>query len=107
MVDRGIVSLFEIDRPEVQGFVNQLKIKSKSGPAIVGPGNPCINGYNVWPRNSPTAVAGNIGKLRRTWRDAAVPIEMLSCASPKGDWLHVEIWSLGDHALIKVYTDWN
>lgn len=107
--DRGILSLFEVDRSEIQQFIAQLKIKSRNSPRNTGVGNPCINGWNVWPEHSATFVPGNkqLNGLKSTWKSEATPIEMLSCGSPKGDWLHVEIWSTGDHALVKLYTDWN
>ena len=109
LFDHGILSLFEMDENEVQQFVVQLKIKSRSPPAKAGVGNPCLNGWNVWPENSATFVPGNeaLEGLKATWTGEARPVEMLSCGAPKGDWLHVEIWSVGEQALIKVYTDWN
>lgn len=109
IADRGILSLFEIDQDDVQQFVAQLEIRSRNLPAKTGYGNPCVNGWNVWPTNSPTFVPGNkeFEGLKPTWTGQATPIEMLSCRSPKGDWLHVEIWSVDEHALIKLYTDWN
>jgi hypothetical protein len=108
-LDHGILSLFELDKSEVQQFVAQLKIKSRASPTTAGPGNPCVNGWNVWPKYSPTFVPGNeeLAGMKTTWSGQATPTEMLSCHSPKGDWLHVEIWSVEDHSLIKVYTDWN
>jgi hypothetical protein len=108
-LDHGIVSLFEIDDSEVRPFIAQLKIKSRNQPAIPGVGDPCINGWNVWPKGSATFVPGNeeLDGLRPTWKGEVKPIEMLSCASSKGDWLHVEIWSASDHTLIKIYTNWN
>jgi len=108
-VDHSVLSLFELDQNEVQKFLAQLKIKSRNPPAKTGAGDPCLNGWNVWPENTATFVPGNkeLGGLKRTWVNEAKPIEMLSCSSPKGDWLHVEIWSVGDHAVIKLYTDWN
>ena len=34
--------------------------------------------------------------------------ETLSCESPKGDWLHVEIWPMQSSRVgIWMYTDWN
>ena len=107
LADRGIASFVEIDRPDVEEFVSQLKVRSKHKPAKPGPGDPRINGYNVWPERTPTFVPGNIGKMNRTWRTSPSPVELLSCDSPKGDWLHVEIWSVGNRALVKLYTDWN
>lgn len=109
LADHGVLSLFELDRKDVQTFVAQLTIKSRYSPTMTGAGDPCLNGWNVWPENTPTFVPGNteLQGLKRTWVNEAKPIEMLSCSSPKGDWLHVEIWSVGDHALIKLYTDWN
>src|SRR2546425_6695328 len=56
LFDHGILSLFEMDENEVQQFVVQLKIKSRSPPAKAGVGNPCLNGWNVWPENSATFV---------------------------------------------------
>src|SRR6266567_4873798 len=105
-LDRGALSLFEMDRNDVQKFVMQLNVRSRRKPERLG-GDPCVNGWNVWPKGSATFVPGNeeFAKLKRTWTGEAEPIEMLSCKSPKGDWLHVEVWSVGDHALVKLYTD--
>ena len=101
--------MFEIDQADVQRFIDQLNISSRTLPATAGPGDPCINGWNVWPKNAPTFVPGNaeFDGLKRTWNGEAKPVEMLSCKPAKGDWLHVEIWSVNSHALIKLYTDWN
>ena len=108
-IDDGVLSMFEIDSQELDEFIAQLEIQSRHVPTITGPGNPCVNGWNVWPTNAETFTPGNreLSKLRRTWVGDAVPIEMLSCGSPLGDWLHVEIWSVEGSALIKMYTDWN
>lgn len=107
--DHGVLSLFEVDQSGVEEFLSQLQVKSRSSPVKLGVGDPCVNGYNVWPTNSPTFVPGNeeLDVLKPTWTGEAEPIEMLSCSSPKGDWLHVEIWSVGNHSLVKLYTDWN
>ena len=107
LTDRAIATMFELDQADVQRFIRQLKITSRDGPEKTGPGNPCRNGSNVWPQKARTYVPGNIGDFKRTWTNDAIPIEMISCDSPRGDWLHVEIWSVGDHALIKLCTDWN
>jgi hypothetical protein len=108
-LDHGIVTLFELDPSEVQQFVAQLRINSRHLPAKTGIGNPCVNGWNVWPPQSDTFVPGSreLEGLRATWSGEATPIEMLSCDSPKGDWLHVEIWRVNNGALIKLYTNWN
>jgi len=109
LLDHGILSVFEMNQSDLQQFVSQLKVKSRSSPVKPGPGNPCINGWNVWPEKSATFVPGNreLEGIKPTWKGETTPVEMLSCSSPKGDWLHVEIWSVGDQAAIKVYTDWN
>jgi hypothetical protein len=109
ILDHGVLSLFELDRGDVQQFVGQLKVGARHGPERIGVGDPCVNGWNVWPKNSTTFVPGNeeFAGLKRTWAEEAEPIEMLSCRSPKGDWLHVELWNVGKVALIKLYTDWN
>jgi hypothetical protein len=108
-LDKGIVSLFEIDKGLVPVFTQQLTIKSRNSPVRTGPGDPTVNGWNVWPHNTATFIPGNLSLtgLKRTWSGEAVPAEMLSCASPKGDWLHVEIWLTETEAIIKLYTDWN
>ena len=111
VLDRSIASVFELDKADLQVFITQLKIRSRNGPMKSGPENPCINGYGytIWPRKpGGTRIPGNIGDFKQTWTGEGVPIEMLSCDSPRGgDWLHVEIWSVGDHALIKLCTNWN
>jgi len=106
--DRGALAMFEIDAKDRASFLSQLKVNSRAAPTAVM-GDPCLNGWNVWPRNSRTFVPGNASfdRLRKTWSGEAKPIEMLSCASPVGDWLHVEIWAVGETNLVKVYTDWN
>jgi len=100
--------MFEISAADLPTFVSQLKINSRTAPVVTA-GDPCINGWNVWPQNSRTFVPGNaaFSHLRKTWTGDAKPVEMLSCASPAGDWLHVEIWTVGQTNVIKVYTDWN
>lgn len=107
--DRGELSVFELDEKDVSALVSTLSIKTRSAPVQPGVGDPRRNGWNVWPTGSPTFVPGNksFNRLKRTWEGPATPVEMLSCDSPVGDWLHVEIWSVGDHALLKIYTDWN
>ena len=108
-LDRGALSLFEIDQKDVQSFTALLSIKSRNSPARTGPGDPRQNGWNVWPERTATFVPGNAAYsgMRATWQGAAKPIEMLNCSSPKGDWLHVEIWSVEHHALVKISSDWH
>jgi hypothetical protein len=113
LFDKGAVSLFEMDKSETTNFLTQLTINARQKP-ITSIGDPRINGWNVWPTNSSTLVRstfvpGNAAfdKIRKTWTDSAVPIEMFSCKSPVGDWLHVELWDCGKTHLIKLYTDWN
>ena len=92
---------------DLPAFVAQLKGKFRSAP-LYPIGDPTVNGYNVWPHNSWTFVHGNHGGLRRTWDGDAVPIEMFSCDSPTGDWLHVELWRIeGGTMIVKMYTNWN
>jgi hypothetical protein len=109
LFDHGILSLVEIDDRELPEVLAQLNIRSRNPPAKQGFGNPCVNGWNVWPANSTTFVPGNrgLGGMKHTWAGPATPVEMLSCSSAKGDWLHVEIWSVAGHKLLKLYTDWN
>lgn len=109
-LDGGASTLFEMKPEELNSFLSQLTINSRNGPTIEGAGDPCINGWNVWPVSSPTFVPGNdrYGGFKRTWQGSTVPTEMLSCDSPVGDWLHIEIWNVSTNCLvIKMYTDWN
>lgn len=108
-LDRGAATMFEMSTDDLPTFVGQLRIRSRSAP-VRAAGDPTINGYNVWPNGAATFVPGNLqyGGFRRTWLGDAAPVEMLSCWSPKGDWLHVELWRLErGMMLIKMYTDWN
>jgi hypothetical protein len=108
-LDRGAATMFEMSTNDLAAFVGQLQVKSRTTPARAA-GDPTENGYNVWPRNSPTFVPGNdrYAGFQRTWQGEAIPVEVLSCSSPTGDWLHVELWSLeGSALLVKMYTDWN
>lgn len=108
--DRGEATLFEMKSPDLAGFVAGLKIRSRSLPVRTAPADPTLNGWNVWPDTAKSFVPGNrqYGGFSRTWTGDAIPVEMLSCASPTGDWLHVEYWKLpGDSLLVKMYTDWN
>jgi hypothetical protein len=109
MLDHGVLSLFEIDQGDVKGFESQLNVRSRDKPTLAGPGNPCINGWNVWPQTASTFVPGNreFDVLKPTWVGPAKPVEMLSCSSTKGDWLHVEIWSADRSVIVKLYTDSN
>ena len=107
--DRGIATLVEINKKDLDAFERQLKITERRQPKKKQ-GDPTINGWNVWPQNAQTFVPGNevYSGFKKTWDAEAVPLEMLSCESSAGDWLHVEIWSLSDSkALLKLYTDWN
>ena len=107
--DRGIATLVEIDRKDLDAFLKQLKINERRKPAKEQ-GDPTVNGWNVWPHDAKSFVPGNdvYSGFKKTWDVEPVPVEMLSCQSPAGDWLHVEIWNLSDtKVLLKLFTDWN
>ncbi len=108
--DRGEATVFEMASGDLAGFVAGLTIMSREFPTRTTPADPTLNGWNVWPVTAKSFVPGNsqYGGFSRTWAGDAVPVEMLSCASPTGDWLHVEYWKLpGDSLLVKMFTDWN
>ena len=110
LFDRGATTIFEMNSEELDSFLKQITINSRNGPAKSGPGDPLVNGWNVWPEGSPTFVPGNevYGSFEKTWLGEVVPLEMLSCDSPTGDWLHIEIWSISnDLILVKMFTEWN
>jgi hypothetical protein len=107
--DRGIATMLEIDRKDLDAFVAQLKITERRRPAEEK-GDPTKNGWNVWPQDAKTFVPTNeaYGGFKKTWTTEPAPEEMLSCQSPVGDWLHVEVWDLSDKkVLLKIFTDWN
>jgi hypothetical protein len=108
-MNRGSLTLFEIDHNELAQFISQLKVNSRNWPAAAGPNDPRGNGEVVWPPGACPALTAKAGSngLQRTWNSGASPIEMLRCNSSTGNWLHVEIWSVDDHTLIKLYTDGN
>ena len=108
-LDHGVLSMFELESNDVARIIAQVKVNARNPPAKTGPANPCVNGQNVWPENAPTFVPGNreLDGLAPTWSGEATPIEMLSCRAGKGDCLHLEVWSVEGHSLIKLYTDWN
>ena len=107
--DRGLVTIFELTSSDLAVFLEQLTVEEKLLPRKVR-GSPVKNGWNVWPTNTKTFVPGNeeYGHLRQNWVGEAEPKYMLSCKSPIGDFLHVEVWGLNNgNSLLKVYTDWN
>jgi hypothetical protein len=108
-LDRGAATIFEMHTNDLPQFMAQLQIRSRRTPARVT-GDPTMNGWNVWPEGSSTFVPGDdqYSGFERTWQGQATPIEMLSCSSSKGDWLHVELWRLESGSLVvKMFTDWN
>lgn len=108
-LDRGASAMFEMDSKDLATFLASLRVNSQTGPVSKVPGDPLINGYNVWPQGTPGIPSNpQYGGFTRTFAGEAVPVESLSCVSPTGDWLNVEYWNLaGSKLLVKVYTDWN
>ena len=103
-----VTTMFEMDSADTSGFLAPLHIRSRNGPAIAT-GDPSVNGWNVWPQKSPTFIPGNEqgGGWQRTWAGAATPVEMVSCDSPEGMFLHLEFWKLDSGPmLIKMCTVW-
>jgi hypothetical protein len=108
LLDRGLATMLEIDRKDLEAFVAQLTITERRKPAQAT-GDPTINGWNVWPQGAKTFVPGNevYGGFNKTWDTAPVPEEMLSCQSPTGMFLHVEVWGMQDEkVLLKLYSWW-
>jgi hypothetical protein len=107
----GSAVMFECKYADLADWMSTLPVRTKMDPANSDAGNPCTNGYNCWPTNAQTWVPGNreFDGFTNTWTGATHPVVMLSCDSPTGDWLHVEIWrkSLDGNAVVKIYTDWN
>jgi hypothetical protein len=108
LLDRGLATMLEIDRKDLEAFVAQLTITERRKPAQAT-GDPTINGWNVWPQGAKTFVPGNkiFGGFNKTWDTAPVPEEMLNCQSPTGMFLHVEVWGMQDEkVLLKLYSWW-
>lgn len=86
--DRGASSIFILESKDLPAFKSQLSVNTQAATHI--PGNEIYQG------------------IMHPWRPDASPLEVLSCDSPTGDWLHVEIWPIDDmHVAIWMYTDWN
>jgi hypothetical protein len=85
-LDRGASSSFIIASNDLGGFVSELKVHP--GLTTFIPGNSQYQIHAAWRK----------GKPMRTY----------SCASPTGDWLHVEVWPMDEARVgICLYTDWN
>ena len=104
--DRIIVSLFAMDRADDAEFLSQLRVLREYAP-VKDQGNPYVNGWNVWPTGTLTAVPGDvsIGEAPPEWREAT-PIRMRSCQGASEFLrLHVELWHIGSAtSLVKVCT---
>jgi hypothetical protein len=101
-------TMFEMDPADATAFLAPLHIRSRNGP-VIATGDPAVNGWNVWPQGSPTFIPGNKqgGGWRHTWTGAATPVEMVSCDSPEGMFLHLEFWKLDSGStLVKMCTMW-
>lgn len=86
-LDRGASTVFEMPATDLAAFKSGLKINPARQTHV--PGNAQYNGF-AFP-----------------WT-AAAPLETLHCDSPKGDWLHLEIWPLASGRVgVWMYTDWN
>ena len=108
-LDRGAVTMFEMDAGELAAFVGQVTVNSRTAPVRTH-GDPRVNGWNVWPEGASSfvPVESVYAGFERTWVGEPTPIEMLNCSSPTGDFLHLEFWRLESGSLlVKIYTDWN
>ncbi len=86
-LDRGASTVFDMDAADLSAF------KSSLPPAVsfdtFVPGNAEYRGF---------AFPWTVQK----------PAETLSCESPTGDWLHVQIWPMqASRVGVWMYTDWN
>jgi len=104
-----VTTMFEMDPADTASFLAPLRIRSRNGPAVSS-GDPAVNGWNVWPQGSPTFIPGNEqgAGWRHTWMSTATPVEMVSCDSPVGRFLHLEFWKLDSGlTLVKMCTMWD
>ena len=104
-----VTTMFEMSPTDQSAFLAPLHIRGRSDPSIAT-GDPLVNGWNVWPQKSPTFIPGNEqgGHWQQTWTGAATPVEMVSCDSPEGRFLHLEFWKLEDGSmLVKMCTMWD
>ena len=87
VLDRGASTAFEMSAADLPAFISTLP-PSVSFNTFV-PGNAQYRGFTF------------------PWT-ATQPRQTFSCQSPKGDWLHVEIWPLESSRVgVWMYTDWN
>ena len=87
-LDRGASSIFLMSVSDLSQFKSQLHPNSQRETFI--PGNPVYR------------------SLKPPWDENAKPLEVISCDSATGDWLHVEIWPVNKDVVgVWMYTDWN
>lgn len=106
--DRSAAAVFQIPPADVPALIGKLRVNERH-PATVSRGDPLGSSLAYFPP-APTCFAFSpTGEphFRVTWRGEATPVEVLSCSSDHGDWLHVEVWSVPGSGLIKLYTDRN
>ena len=108
LLDRGILSIFQIDSSDEEVLLSSLQIREKHE-AVAREGHFLEGGYRVWPKEAKTFVPGSfpMNEFQKTWSGTECPGTMYSCLSSTGDWLHLEIWTCGPERWVKVYTDWN
>jgi hypothetical protein len=87
-------------------FKEQLKIEERKEPVNTAPADPNVLGWGVWPHNSKTYIPGGIKSISVKFYDGmAIPLEMLSCKSKIGNFLHVDAWKGNDgKILLRIFT---
>ena len=71
--------------------------------------DPNLLGYGVWPHLKGSYVPSGIrGEGEHFFDGMAIPIEMFSCESQTGDWLHVDVWQTNDgRYFMRLYTSYS
>jgi len=102
-------SVVLIEKVALDQVIKQLKLKERHGPLSPGSSDPNLLGYGVWPHLKGSYVPSGIrGEGEHFFDGMAIPIEMFSCESQTGDWLHVDVWQTNDgRYFMRLYTSYS
>jgi hypothetical protein len=100
------LSFVILDQEGLDAFKKKLTVEGKKTPATAGKTDPNEFGWGPWPPGSKTYIPGGlVPKDTKLFAGPAIPVEMLSCTSTTGVFLHVDMWRVeGGTYLLRVYT---
>jgi hypothetical protein len=95
-----------LDKAGLDAFKKELTVEAKKIPVAGDKTDPNEFGWGPWPPGSKTYIPGGlVPKDTKLFAGPAMPVEMLSCTSTMGVYLHVDVWKVdGEKYLLRVYT---